>query len=87
MHACRSYAANNEGNFPNSLDSLVVTDSSGAAYLQEAKLPLRDAWGTPYKYELLKEGKACKLVSLGKDKRGGGAGANEDMVFLMNSFR
>ncbi|MEM8710973.1 MAG: type II secretion system protein GspG [Planctomycetota bacterium] len=87
MHACRAFAANNDGYFPESLDLLVQRDSTGAAYLEGAKAPLRDSFGTPYRYELLEDGRTCRLVSLGADKRGGGAGMDQDQDFVLSSPR
>jgi len=77
-HACRSFAVNNGDQFPESLDLLVMKDSTGAAYIEGASSPVLDVWGAPYEFELLQEGKSCRIKSYGRDGVPGGKGDDKD---------
>jgi general secretion pathway protein G len=39
----------------------------------------KDAWGNPFKYELLNNGRKFRLTSFGGDKTQGGSGADSDV--------
>ena len=66
---------------PNSIQSLTGCDDvtgSGCTPMASEDDVL-DAWGTPFKYELVNSGRAFRITSLGSDKAQGGSGAASDV--------
>ena len=71
------------GSYPERLDDLVTKPASAANWSGPYAKPsqLQDPWGSPLDYKVPGEGgRDFDLVSLGKDKRQGGEGANKDIA-------
>ena len=85
--ACRHYATNNFGRFPENLESLTVPDSEGVAYIQNASAPLVNPWGQPFTYHRLKGGASCRIASYGRDGVEGGVGADKDFAVTLTMPR
>ena len=49
-NACGSYATRHNGEFPDSLDQLLVKDAAGGPYLESSDA-LLDPWGQKYQYD------------------------------------
>lgn len=77
--ALTSYAMNNAGKFPDSLEPLVTPDGNGYRYLNQSKIP-RDPWNEEYGYEPPGPGQTePRVFTLGKDRTQGGEGDNADI--------
>jgi general secretion pathway protein G len=77
--ALDSYAMNNGGKYPDTLEALVTPDMNGKRYLEMQKLPL-DPWGHAYVYMQPKSSNEHPRVSsLGADGRVGGTGDSADI--------
>ncbi|MSR63087.1 MAG: type II secretion system protein GspG [Planctomycetes bacterium] len=77
--AVTSYAIDNGGRYPDSLEVLWRPDSRGFAYLA-AEGPLDDPWGKPYGYEPPSPGSSkFRVFSLGADGKPGGEGDDRDI--------
>jgi general secretion pathway protein G len=77
--ALESYAVNNAGKFPDSLEVLVTPDMNGNRYLNVKKLPL-DPWGRPYLYDPPGVGNPKpRIYTLGADGKPGGTGEDADI--------
>jgi general secretion pathway protein G len=71
------------GSYPEKLEDLVSKPGNAANWMGPYAKPsqLSDPWGTPLDYRVPGEnGRDFDLVSLGKDKRPGGEGANKDLT-------
>jgi general secretion pathway protein G len=65
---------------PASITSLTACDNvtgSGCTPMASDD-DVKDAWGTPFKYELINSSRGYRLTSLGSDKAAGGSGAASD---------
>lgn len=74
LNALNEYAIRNGGEYPESLDMLVVPDSSGYTYLNTTRVP-RDPWKHEYRYEpplLGAEDREPHVWSNGRDGMPGG---------------
>ena len=78
--ALDSYAINNGGKFPDTLEDLVTPDESGNTYLKDqTSIPL-DPWKNAYVYEPPRGGTGpYKVISYGKDGQPGGEGDDADI--------
>lgn len=80
MSALQSYAMNNAGQYPDSLEPLVTPDEKGQSYLDGDGIPL-DPWKNEYQYEPPGPGQPKPLVySMGKDGARGGEGEDGDIT-------
>ena len=71
------------GQFPASLETLLVPDAEGRRFLDSASMPL-DPWGRVYGYEPPADGSAeFRVFSLGADGRPGGEGEDRDLDNLL----
>ena len=78
--AVEEYAARNGGEWPESLEVLVIQDANGHRYLASPSVP-RDPWGREYLYEPPRgPGDEPVLQSLGADGKPGGEGRNADII-------
>ena len=66
------------GHAPESLDVLVRPDADGRHYLPNGTPMIHDPWGRRYEYELGPDGRP-RVLSLGRDGRPGGGGADADV--------
>lgn len=73
----RSYALENSGRYPESLEELITPDEAGLQYLDWERIPL-DPWGHEYVYEKPADAPA-RVLSLGADGRRGGEGKDADI--------
>jgi general secretion pathway protein G len=78
--ALEMYALNNNGKYPDTLETLVTPDVNGATYLHATTLPL-DPWKRPYVYEPPSPPNHPnpRIYSLGADGKPGGEGENADI--------
>ncbi len=76
--AVNSWALDNGGKFPDSLEVLVQPDDSGQAYLQADKLPL-DPWKNEFVYEPPSGTQKMIIRSYGRDGQPGGEGEDRDI--------
>ncbi len=70
------YYLNNNGRFPDSLESLVIEDANGDKILDRDTVP-KDPWGNEYVYEL--NGNSFTVSSYGADGQPGGEGKDRDI--------
>ncbi len=78
--ALTNYALMNGGQYPDSLELLVLPDENGHSFLRSPKLP-SDPWGGEYQYAPPSEGKKKpRLTSFGKDGQPGGVGEDADIT-------
>jgi general secretion pathway protein G len=79
--ALDSYAMNNTGQYPESLQKLVDPDLNGHRYLTQTKVP-RDPWNEEYGYEPPSPGQPQpRIYTLGRDKAIGGEGEDADIDY------
>lgn len=77
--AIDSYAIENAGRYPDSLDVLVTPDENGFTFLKGEVVP-KDPWGFEYGYEPPSGGsQKYRVLSYGKDGAPGGEGDNADI--------
>ena len=77
--AIESYAIENGGRFPESLEALVTPDENGNSYLNADIVP-KDPWGNPYMFEPPPSGsQKFRVFSYGKDGSPGGEGDDRDL--------
>lgn len=77
--ALDTYAIENGGKYPDSLEILVTPDENGRTFLKnKTSIPL-DPWGNPYLYEPAQGGSLPKIISYGKDGQPGGEGDDADI--------
>ena len=74
-----SYAVENMGRFPETLEALVTPDAQGQTYLNRETVPI-DPWGNPYVYEPPTGGRKLNVISYGKDGVPGGEGDDADIT-------
>lgn len=79
LSAADTYAVNNGGAYPESLEVLVVPDENGETYLKGQRQVPPDPWGRAYVYFPPHEGTEIRIVSYGKDGKPGGEGENADI--------
>jgi len=85
VEALNDYAINNNGTFPDSLESLVTPDPTGRTYLDGDIIPV-DPWKNEYGYEPPQSGSnKPKVFTYGKDGVPGGEG--DDMDFDSDMIR
>lgn len=78
-NALDSFAMQNSGSYPDSLEKLVTPDLNGHRYLQQTKVP-KDPWNEDYGYEAPSPGHPQpRIYTLGKDKSMGGEGEDLDI--------
>ena len=76
--AIDTYAVENMGKYPDSLEVLVTPDENGHTFLDRESVPL-DPWGNPYDYQPAAPGQAkFRVICYGKDGQPGGEGDDED---------
>lgn len=74
-----TFALENGGKYPESLEILVTPDENGRTFLQnQTSIPV-DPWGNPYVYEPPQSGSPAKIISYGKDGQPGGEGDDADI--------
>lgn len=77
--ALADYARKNGGEYPMTLEVLVIPDANGSFYLNgNSELPL-DPWGVPYEYVPGGGEIRPRIVSFGRDGFPGGSGADADI--------
>lgn len=77
--AITTYAIENSGRYPESIELLVTPDSSGHTYLEQDTVP-KDPWGNEYIYEPAVGGnQRFRVISYGKDGVPGGDGDDADI--------
>jgi general secretion pathway protein G len=79
MSAVDTYAVNNGGAFPETLEVLIVPDENGATYLKDQRQLPMDPWKHAYEYFPPKEGTDFRIVSYGADGKPGGEGSDADI--------
>lgn len=79
LSAVDTFAVNNGGAYPQTLEVLVVPDENGEVYLKGQRQIPSDPWGHAYVYFPPQEGTEPRIVSYGKDGAPGGEGANADI--------
>ncbi|NUP97662.1 MAG: type II secretion system protein GspG [Planctomycetaceae bacterium] len=79
MSAVETYAVNNGGAYPESLEALVVPDANGETYLKGLRQIPLDPWGNAYVYFAPTAGSEPRIVSYGKDGKPGGEGSDADI--------
>lgn len=84
--AVDTYALENNGKFPESLEILVTPDVNGRTYLKGRTTVPVDPWRNPYGYEPPSAGRDYRVYSFGKDGAQGGDGENTDIdnVSMLN---
>ena len=80
--AIDSFAIQNGGRHPDSLEVLVRPDETGAKYLDEVGVPV-DPWGHEYRYDPPAGDKPFRVYTLGADGVPGGEGADRDIDHQM----
>lgn len=68
--------------FPSGLEALVSCNEqtgSGCIPITNAE-ELKDAWGTPFRYQLIDGGRRYRIVSYGADRQQGGDGIEGDQT-------
>ncbi|NUP95670.1 MAG: type II secretion system major pseudopilin GspG [Planctomycetaceae bacterium] len=85
--ALDTYAIENGGRYPESLEILVTPDENNRTFLKNYKTVPNDPWGNPYIYEPPQGGADAKIISYGKDGQPGGEGddADIDSVSMRNA--
>ncbi len=77
--AIDSYAVENNGRYPESLEALVTPDANGHTFLDQETVPI-DPWGNPYVYEPPGPGQPKpRVISYGKNGIPGGEGDDADI--------
>ncbi len=76
--AVESYAMDNNGRLPESLELLVTPDENGYTYLKGEAVPV-DPWGNEYVYEP-GSGQKFNVMSYGKDGSPGGEADESDIT-------
>jgi general secretion pathway protein G len=77
--AVTSFAIENGGRFPDSLEVLVTPDPNGHTYLDADVVP-KDPWGNEYVLEPAPSGsQKFRVISYGKDGVPGGEGDDADI--------
>ena len=79
LSAADTFALNNGGAYPESLEALVVPDENGEAYLKGQRQVPADPWGHAYVYFPPSDGAEPRIVSYGADGEPGGEGSNADI--------
>lgn len=84
--AVDTYALENNGKFPESLEILVTPDVNNRTYLKGRTTVPLDPWRNEYGYEPPTAGRDYRVFSLGKDGAPGGDGENADIdnVSMLN---
>lgn len=84
--AVDTFALENNGKFPESLEMLVTPDVNGRTYLKGRTTVPLDPWRNPYGFEPPSAGRDYRVFSLGKDGASGGEGENADIdnVSMLN---
>ena len=84
--AVETYAIENNGRWPESLEILVTPDQNGHTYLNNRTTVPNDPWKNPYQYEPPSGGRPYRILSYGKDGQPGGEGddADIDSIEMMN---
>ena len=77
--AINTYAVENGGIFPDSLEVLVQPDENGKTYLQGFTTVPRDPWKNEYVYEPPDGTRDYRVISYGKDGQPGGEGEEADI--------
>ena len=77
--AIDTFAIENAGQYPESLEELLEPPDGGESYLKGGKVPL-DPWKVEYQYEPPYSGEAYRVYTLGKDGQPGGEGDNADIA-------
>ncbi len=81
--ALNSFAVENGGRFPDSLEALVTPDENGNSYLDRETVP-KDPWGNEYIYEPPGPGQAKPIVrTYGADGAPGGEDKDRDFDNVM----
>jgi general secretion pathway protein G len=81
--AVTSYALENDGRLPDSLEALIRPDENGRTFLDTDELP-DDPWGRPYRYGPSAPGTATfRVFTLGADGLPGGDGEDRDIDNLL----
>lgn len=75
-----SYAVENMGRYPDTLEALVTPDENGHTFLNRETVPT-DPWGQPYIYEPPSGGRKPNVISYGKDTAPGGEGDDADITY------
>ncbi|NOT31578.1 MAG: type II secretion system major pseudopilin GspG [Planctomycetes bacterium] len=78
--ALDSYAVENMGRYPDTLEALVTPDENGHTFLNRETVPT-DPWGQPYVYEPPSGGRKLNVISYGKDTAPGGEGDDADITY------
>ena len=77
--AIDTFAIDNGGRYPESLELLVTPDENGVTYLKDMTSTPRDPWKNPYEYEPASGSGAYRVISYGKDGQPGGDGDDADI--------
>jgi general secretion pathway protein G len=79
VSAVTTYALENNGKYPDSLDILVTPDENGNTYLASRNTVPLDPWKNAYVYEPPGGGRPFRIISFGKDGQPGGEGEDADI--------
>jgi general secretion pathway protein G len=82
IDALKTYAIENQGRYPESLEALVTPDDSGVTYLEGDLVPT-DPWGFEYGYEPPEGGNRLRVFTFGADGAPGGEGKDKDFDNIM----
>lgn len=83
VQALETYAVDNGGTFPDSLEALVTPDENGNTYLSAERVP-RDPWKNEYLYEPPVSGQPKpRVYTLGADGVPGGEAKDKDFDNFM----
>lgn len=77
--ALDTFALENGGKYPESLEILVTPDENGRTFLKNQTSVPVDPWNNPYIYEPAQGGSLPKILSYGKDGQPGGEGDDADI--------
>lgn len=78
--AIDTFAIENGGRYPDSLELLVTPDENGVTYLKDMTSVPRDPWKNEYAYEpAARGGGTYRVISYGKDGQPGGEGDDADI--------
>lgn len=77
--AVDTYAIENGGKYPESLEILVTPDEKGRTFLKGYNQVPLDPWKNPYVFEPASSGSPPKIISYGKDGQPGGEGDDADI--------
>lgn len=80
--AVEEWQITHDGEWPATLDELVIPSPDGWTYLKQSKIPL-DPWKGEYFYEVPTGSRGGRIVSFGADGAPGGEGHGQDVFVVI----